>query len=272
VAQLGTADDPDLQDTKLWTPRAHEEMFPATPPANQGNNLLVLSTATLPTADQAGVLTLAPGAQALAGDNANDDAPGLPPPLSALPGSNGGAGGTPFDNCDGVNDCSDAWWPYWGVAGWDEPHDAIWMQADIQGAYGKNGFRMDVAFFTSEYPDRMDTAFNDTAVIWVSSTVYTGNVLFFDGYPVTASAVNEAGYPLVGDAPELAGTGFEGHAGTGWFVAKGSAEPEETFEVVFFIADMGDSILATGVLLDNFRWDCAGCVPDEVNSCGIQPQ
>ena len=38
------------------------------------------------------------------------------------------------------------------------------------------------------------------------------------------------------------------------------------------IADMGDSILATGVLLDNFRWECAGCIPSEVDSCGIQPQ
>ena len=69
-----------------------------------------------------------------------------------------------------------------------------------------------------------------------------------------------------------AGTGFEGHAGTGWFTARGSAAPEESFQLTFFIADMADSILATGVLLDNFRWECAGCIPSEVNSCGIQPQ
>ena len=40
----------------------------------------------------------------------------------------------------------------------------------------------------------------------------------------------------------------------------------------FFIADMGDSWLATAVLLDNWRWDCAGCIPTEVDDCGIQPQ
>ena len=38
------------------------------------------------------------------------------------------------------------------------------------------------------------------------------------------------------------------------------------------IADMGDGVLNTSVLLDNFRWDCKGCIPSEVDDCGIQPQ
>jgi hypothetical protein len=26
------------------------------------------------------------------------------------------------------------------------------------------------------------------------------------------------------------------------------------------------------VVIDNWRWNCQGCVPNEVNGCGVQPQ
>ena len=73
--------------------------------------------------------------------------------------------------------------------------------------------------------------------------------------------------------PELADTGFASNAGgTGWFTAKGSAAPLETFSLTFTIFDKSDTILDTLALIDNWRWDCMGCVPSEVDSCGIQPQ
>ena len=34
---------------------------------------------------------------------------------------------------------------------------------------------------------------------------------------------------------------------------------------------MADSILATGVLIDNFRWECEGCIPSEIDDCGLTP-
>jgi hypothetical protein len=35
---------------------------------------------------------------------------------------------------------------------------------------------------------------------------------------------------------------------------------------------MGDSSYDTTVLVDNFRWDCEGCTPSEVDPCiGIDP-
>jgi hypothetical protein len=40
----------------------------------------------------------------------------------------------------------------------------------------------------------------------------------------------------------------------------------------FAIMDMGDSILDSYAVVDNFRWSCEGCVPNEVNSCGVEPQ
>lgn len=69
------------------------------------------------------------------------------------------------------------------------------------------------------------------------------------------------------------GTGFTSHAGTGWLVVRGPAAPNEgSFQLTFFISDLGDSVLATGVLLDNFRWECSGCFPSAPGSCGLQPQ
>jgi hypothetical protein len=34
---------------------------------------------------------------------------------------------------------------------------------------------------------------------------------------------------------------------------------------------MGDSILDTAVIIDHWRWDCQGCVPSEIDPCGITP-
>ncbi len=47
-------------------------------------------------------------------------------------------------------------------------------------------------------------------------------------------------------------------------------QPGAEVTIGFFIADMSDSILATLAILDNFRWDCEGCVPSEVDDCGVQ--
>ena len=69
--------------------------------------------------------------------------------------------------------------------------------------------------------------------------------------------------------PELAETGFGSDGATGWFQIKGSAEPLELLELSFAVFDMGDTILDTYVLVDNFQWDCEGCTPTEVNPCGV---
>jgi hypothetical protein len=47
-------------------------------------------------------------------------------------------------------------------------------------------------------------------------------------------------------------------------------QPGAEITIGFYIADMSDSILATVALLDNFRWDCEGCIPSEVDDCGVQ--
>ena len=111
---------------------------------------------------------------------------------------------------------------------------------------------------------------NRPFVAWSTSETFTGNLAFVNDAPLTVTSLHYAdAFAHTNNDPALNGTGFEEHAATGWFLAKGSAAPNETFQISFFIADMGDSWLATAVLLDNFRWDCEGCIPSEVNDCGI---
>ncbi|MCA9700507.1 MAG: choice-of-anchor L domain-containing protein, partial [Myxococcales bacterium] len=175
--------------------------------------------------------------------------------------------------CDGVNDCSDSLYNHWYVNNWNNPNDKLWMQFDLTVPLGTEGYVFDFAYFSSEFPSWYNTQYNDLFIAWSTSETYTGNLTFVNGAPLTITSLEDAGaFQYKNNAAQLAGTGFEGHAGTGWFTARGSAAPEESFQITFFIADMADSVLATGVLLDNFRWECAGCVPSEVDSCGIQPQ
>ena len=41
--------------------------------------------------------------------------------------------------------------------------------------------------------------------------------------------------------------------------------------LAFAIFDMGDAGFDTTALIDNWQWDCVGCVPNELDSCGIIP-
>jgi hypothetical protein len=252
----------------VWVNPDMEEIAP-----NTSTAILILSTGNIAQPNGQSIVTEANNFQVGNGDNGNQDNGGLPAPLSAEYGSNNGAGGTPFMACDGVNDCSDSLYEHWIDNSWDDPNDKLWMQMNLTVPVETEGYIFDFAYFSSEFPTYYNTQYNDLFIAWSTSETYTGNITFVNDAPLTITSLEDAGaFQYKNNAPELAGTGFNGHAGTGWFVARGSAAPEETFQLTFFIADMADSILATGVLLDNFRWECAGCIPNEVNSCGIQPQ
>lgn len=50
------------------------------------------------------------------------------------------------------------------------------------------------------------------------------------------------------------------------------AAPGESFTLAISVFDLGDTVWDTVGIIDKFRWDCMGCVPNEVDSCGIIPQ
>jgi hypothetical protein len=260
TTHFGSAKDPMDPNVFMWGPK-------------EGERLLAIGTGLFPALQNDGGLTEP--------DDSDEDENGNPDDLDDLPGimtwqkgSNNGNGGTPFIDCDGVKDCSDTLDDQWNIQAFNTANDVFYMSFDVDVPLGTHGYLVDFAYFSEEWPYYVGDAYNDMFVVWSTSESFTGNVTFIDEQPLTVTALDP--YLLIqpGD-PLLAGTGFQGDdegAATGWFTAKGSATPGETFTVAIAVFDMGDTILDTVGLVDKFRWDCEGCIPSEVDSCGIMPQ
>lgn len=253
ITQYGEHID-EMDGLPTWRPR-------------EGESMLIISTGQLPEPDANGVL-IEPDDGPDTADNPDDSQ--LPAPMSPLQGSAGGAGGTPFVNCDLVNDCSDSLIAQWNLGGGDA-NDLLWFQFETVVPGGTYGFSFDFAYFSEEFPEFVDSTFNDMFVAWSNSESYTGNLCFVNDEPCTVTALWPTQYPLGSDVMD--GTQFSvGGEATGWFQANGTTVPGELLQLTFAVFDMGDTILDTSVLVDNFRWDCEGCTPSEVDPCiGIDP-
>ena len=275
--------DPNTPNKLIYSPR-------------EGDTFLMLSSGTINAPNNQGIVTHAANSQVGNGDNGNSDADALPAPFKTKVGSNNGAGGTPFQKCDngvmnGDNDCSDTLAAQWQL-GNNNPNDRIYFTFKTKVPLGTFGYNFDFVFCSAEWPTYVNTGFNDLLSAYqVDPTAddpnqnppvdpYSGNVTFIPdpnnnmkGLPLTITALDPyfkgPGFTLA--EPQLGGTGFEQHACSDWFTAKGGVQPGAEITVGFFLADMSDSILATVALIDNFRWDCQGCIPSEVNECGVQP-
>ena len=250
----------------------------------EGEQFLIISTGNIAAPNANGVITMSNGSHQMGVNNANPDNQQLPAPINVSNGSNNGQGGTPFINCNGVGDCSDSLQAQWSSGG-SAANDLLWFRFEVDVPGDTHGFEFDFAYFSAEFPEYVNTLFNDIFLVWSDSETYTGNLCFVDDQPCTVTAL----WPVQhqGNAAALAGTGFP-HCpggitflcdltsswtggGTGWYTAKASAQPHETLQLTWAVFDMGDSLWDTAVILDNWRWDCQGCVPSEVNPCGIRP-
>ena len=233
-----------------------------------GDTFLMLSTGVISQPNGQGIVTEANNSQTGNGNNNNDDSNSLPPPISVQEGSNNGNGGTPFENCDGVNDCSDTLESAW-MLGSGDPNDKAWItwKTDVPDLVESYSFSF--AYFSSEWPTYVNTQFNDLLIGWQTSEAYTGNTTFIGDAPVTITSLNtyfiQDGY--TGNEPQLQGTGFEQHAGTDWFGVNQNVVAGETVTFTIMIADMGDSILATMAIVDNFHWNCEACIPVDDPAC-----
>jgi len=274
--------DPNTPDTLFYSPR-------------EGDTFLMVSTGNIKAPNMQGIVIETANSQVNNGNNNNDDGNALPPPFKTDFGSNNGAGGTPFQDCDGVTfkDCSDTLKAQWTLGGSD-PNDKLWFTFNTKVPLGTFGYTFDFVFCSAEWPTYVNTGFNDLLIVYQVDPAaddpmadppvdpYSGNVTFIPdpnnnmkGLPLTITALDPYfdGPGYTGNEEPLKGTGFEQHACTGWFSAKGGVQPGSDLTIGFFIADMSDSILATMAILDNFRWDCEGCIPSEVDDCGVmQPQ
>jgi hypothetical protein len=253
--------------------------------AREGDQMLMISSGGLPAPDGQGVITIADG------DVYNDvgddpwDSDSMPPPMNPNQGSPDPMG---FKDCDGVGDCSNTILDQWNL-GEGNPEDKMWFRFELTApAIAKgdiadaNGYSFDFAMFSAEFPEYVGQSVNDMFIAWQASEEYTGNVTFIDGQPLTITAVWPIDFQgecdffdpdCVGADPHLEGTGYIADGGaTNWYKAIGGVKPGETFGLAFAIFDMGDSTFDTTALIDNWQWDCEGCVPNEVDSCGVIPQ
>ena len=267
----GTFIDPNT-NKPFWSPR-------------EGDKLLMISSGLLPTPNGQGAVIIDDGD--VYGDTAFGgkwDSDVMPPPMSAQNGSPDPMG---FTNCDGINDCSNTILDQWNL-GNSNAEDKMWFSFKLKAPAIANGdvadakgYTFDFAYFSAEFPEYVDSQFNDIFVVWQNSEDYTGNVTFIDGQPMTVTALWPIDFQgecdfldpnCAGDDPHLAGTGHITDGGaTGWYKATGGIKPGEEFLLAFAVFDMGDSSFDTTALIDNWQWDCEGCVPNEVMSCGIEP-
>jgi hypothetical protein len=251
--------------------------------ASEGEKFLIISSGTITAPNGQGVISMNPGAHQIAFGSPNPDNQQLPAPMIPMDGSNNGMGNMPFVNCDGVGDCSDTVEAQWNF-GNNAANDLMSFQFEVLVPGGTFGFSFDFAYFSAEFPEWVDTTFNDIFLPWSNSEAYTGNLCFVNDQPCTVTALcnNDDTCPdlqfcdALGCANvagnELQNTGFDTVGGsTGWYNAKAQAVPDEVLQLTWAVFDMGDQILDTAVILDNWRWDCEGCVPNEVMGCGIEP-
>ena len=235
---------------------------PATYPIREGEKMVILSTGDAYDVTQVG----SDGNTSLPGnDPGNLPAPMQPNKVSQTEDC--------YDNESlvGMGDCSNT------IAdqflGTNGAFDYAEMRFSIEVPTAVNAFAYNVAFLSWEYPDFYGWAYNDIYIAWLTSTEWTGNITFDQfGAPISLNAgfldykdaPNFIDCPLPCDAPELQGTGLEGHGGTQWLTTTWPVESGEMITVVFAIMDIQDNIVDSAVLLDNFHWTCFGGTPGTV--------
>src|SRR5690606_25046784 len=243
--------DPNTPNQRFYSPRERD-------------TFLMLSSGTINAPNGEGVVPHGSNTQVGLANNNNSDSNVLPAPFKNQNGSNNGAGGTPFTNCDngvpnGDKDCSDTLQAQWANK---TPYDRIYFTFKTVVPAGTFGYTFDFVFFWSEWPSWVVRSYNVLRIAYqVDPTTddpmadppidpYSGNVTFIpnpnnpaQGLPITITALDPyfdgPGYTY--NEPQLQGTGFEQHACTDWFSAKGGVQPGAEITVGFYLSDMGDN-------------------------------
>ncbi len=155
-----------------------------------------------------------------------------------------------------------------------EALDTSELKLEILVPTNARSFSFDFHFLTTEYPEFLDTEFNDTFWVQLISKKFKGNISFDkNGTPIR---LNNAFFDICDPDPmhpkttqfctrpaiDLTGTGYytecagnlPAGGSTGWLTTVAPVEPGEKITLIFTIFDKGDHILDSAVLIDNFRW------------------
>ncbi len=268
------------RDPDAW--RSAHEFGNAFWTSPDSNAVLAITTGRFPEVHPSGQVALLSSAAQPGSANDNPDDASAPPPVDTVPGSNAGAGGSPFFGCDGQGDCSDTLPDAWPAG---SAHDLLSFAFDVRVPAQAHGYSVRVAILTAEFPERVGDPNSDAFVWWVSSESYTGNLATLGTAPATVTGLAPR-LTIVGDAPALLRTGMDGTqpqactwgsqaydrcpigAATPWLELAGPAIPGETLSIVAAVFDRGSDELDTTVLLDGWRWRCEGCTPGV--DCGLR--
>ncbi len=139
----------------------------------------------------------------------------------------------------------------------------------------------DFAFYSEEFPDYIDTSFNDVFIAELWTEPFTSE-LTVDGSKIIASkniaidptgrniSVNSAfGFDPDNPNPDT-GTTYDGTSGL--LKATGclpETRPTGNVVLILSITDLSDSILDSAVFLDNFQWDNPESCTSGVNTAAI---
>lgn len=156
-------------------------------------------------------------------------------------------------------------------------NDSCGLKVTIRAPTNAKSFSYAFDFFSSEYPEWVCTAFNDTFVALYDGALnpFADKNISFDANnnPVSVNVgfFNIPGNPTTTSHPLLNGTGFSGSCfnnyggasytakgscggSTGWLVTSAPVKPGEEITLHYSIWDTGDHVWDSTTLLDNFQW------------------
>jgi hypothetical protein len=152
------------------------------------------------------------------------------------------------------------------------------LELKIKAPLNAKSIKFNFDFYTYEFPVYVCTQYNDFFVALQSpapTNALQGNISFDsqnnpvsvnNGFLEVCDAQNAGGknFPCSLGAGQLAGTGFDAasdpfgfgqnHAATGWLETQSPVVGGEIFTLRFAIWDMGDPVLDSSVLIDNFQF------------------
>jgi hypothetical protein len=147
-------------------------------------------------------------------------------------------------------------------------YNPIGFEIKIRVPTNAKSFKYNFDFYTYEFPVYVCTQFNDFFVALQDPpppNAQFGNISFdAQNNPVSVNngflevcqpqVAGGKNFPCQLGPAQLQGTGFEGHAATGWLETQSPVTPGSEITLRFAIWDMGDPILDSTVLIDNFQF------------------
>ncbi|MCC6649257.1 MAG: putative metal-binding motif-containing protein [Polyangiaceae bacterium] len=158
------------------------------------------------------------------------------------------------------------------------PHDGVALDLRLRVPSNATSFTVNYRFFSCEFPDYTCNQYNDVFAILMAPSPFTPgdpmspNVAFESSTPgvkriigvnnttfLTACAPGTPSYTACAGDAELAGSGFEKHAASGWLRTTAPVKPGSVIDLRFAVWDSGDGLLSSTVVVDGFTW---GTNPD----------